>query len=320
MVGRAICKSLVKHGYGNKDFSGEIFAPTREEIDYSNNNHLSNWFAKYKPNIVIVAAAKVGGIYANNKEPTQFLLENLKIQNNLIELSWKFGVKRLLFLGSSCIYPRLANQPIKEESLLTGPLEETNQWYALAKIAGIKLCEALSSQYNFDAICLMPTNLYGPFDNYNLNSSHVLPAFIKRFHEAVSNSSQSVECWGSGTPLREFLHVDDLAEACIFALEYWDISSTNSPLDENGKPLIWLNVGSNSEISIKELANLIAKLVGYKGEILWDSNKPDGTPRKKLDNSRINCLGWESSISLEDGIKNAIYDFRKSKENGTTRI
>jgi GDP-L-fucose synthase len=233
-------------------------------------------------------------------------LENLKIQTNLIENSFKNKVKRLLFLGSSCIYPKFAKQPIKEEYLLDGKLESTNEWYALAKIAGIKLCEALREQENFDSICLMPTNLYGPGDNYHPLNSHVLPALIRKFFEAKKNNLPSVTCWGSGKPYREFLHVDDLAKACVFALEKWDPNAKSSPKDINGNPLNFLNVGTGIDLSIKELASIIADKVGYKGFIKWDTSKPDGTPKKLLDISRIKSLGWQPSISLDNGISKTI--------------
>ena len=255
------------------------------------------------PTVVIIAAAKVGGILANSLYPTQFLLDNLKIQNNLIENSWQTGVKRLLFLGSSCIYPKFAHQPINEESLLTGQLEETNQWYGIAKIAGIKLCDALRKQYNFDAISLMPTNLYGPGDNYHPQNSHVMASFIRKFYEASINSSPTVKCWGTGSPLREFLHVDDLGDAVVFALENWDPSSKNAPKDENNNKLTTLNVGTGKDISIKELALKISNLLNYKGKIIWDKSKPDGTPKKLLNIQKIQSLGWDPKISLSEGIK-----------------
>ena len=234
--------------------------------------------------------------------PTEFLLENLKIQTNIIETSWKTGVKRLLFLGSSCIYPKFANQPIDEESLLSGELESTNQWYAIAKISGIKLCEALRRQYDFDAISLMPTNLYGPGDNYHPQNSHVMASLINKFHYACKESLPNVTCWGTGKPYREFLHVDDLGDAVLFCLEHWDPNSKNAPSDKYGNKLSLLNVGSGVEITIKDLAKKISKLLNYNGNILWDDSKPDGTPRKKLNSLKINQLGWHSKISLDEGI------------------
>ena len=233
MAGKAICRALVNKGYGKAN-GGKIMKPTRKELDFLDTKAVTKWFEINKPTTVIIAAAKVGGILANSLYPTQFLLDNLKIQNNLIENSWQIGVKRLLFLGSSCIYPKFACQPIKEESLLTGQLEETNQWYAISKISGIKLCEALRKQYNFDAISLMPTNLYGPGDNYHHQNSHVMASFIRKFYEASEKSLPSVTCWGTGMPLREFLHVDDLGDAAVFVLENWYPSSNNAPKDIHG--------------------------------------------------------------------------------------
>ena len=300
MAGQAIKKNLIKSGYKN------LLTPKRKELDLFKLEDVKTWFLKNKPEIVIIAAAKVGGILANSSQPTQFLLDNLKIQNNIIETAWKSKVKRLLFLGSSCIYPKFALQPIKEEELLKASLEKTNQWYAVAKIAGIKLCEALREQYNFDAISLMPTNLYGPGDNYHPNDSHVMASLIRKFYIASKNSLPEVNCWGTGSAYREFLHADDLGSAVVFALEKWDPSSINAPLDEEGKPLNMLNVGTGIDISIKDLVNLIASTVNYKGNIKWDSNKPDGTPKKLLNIERLSKLGWEPKISLEKGIKNTI--------------
>ena len=310
MAGSAICRSLLKNGYG-KTNGGQILIPTRKELNLLDFNAVKKWFAINNPSVVIIAAAKVGGILANSTYPTQFLLDNLKIQNNLIENSWKTGVKRLLFLGSSCIYPRSAEQPIKEESLLSGQLEHTNHCYAIAKIAGIKFCEALRKQYNFDAISLMPTNLYGPGDNYHPQNSHVMASFIRRFCEASINSLPSVTCWGTGKPLREFLHVDDLGDAVVYALENWDPSSKNAPKDSYDNNLTILNVGTGKEIEIKELANKISNLINYRGKIIWDTNKPDGTPRKLLNIKKIKELGWEPRISLNEGIKATIECYQK---------
>ena len=309
MAGSAICKALYKKGYGRTN-GGEILKPTRKELDLLDINEVKKWFEINKPTVVIIAAAKVGGILANSKFPTEFLLDNIKIQNNLIENSWKAGVKRLLFLGSSCIYPKFAHQPIKEEELLTGQLEETNQWYGIAKISGIKLCEALRKQYNFDAISLMPTNLYGPGDNYHPQNSHVMASLIRKFYEASINSSASVTCWGTGNPLREFLHVDDLGNAVVFLLEQWDPSSINAPKDSKNNKLTILNVGTGKDISIKELAYKISNLVNYKGKIIWDQSKPDGTPKKLLNIQRIQSLGWRPKKSLTEGIKDAIESFK----------
>ena len=312
MVGNAIKKILTKNGYGNPSLGGIIFAPTRKQLDLLNYDALEDWYKLNKPTVVIIAAAKVGGIVANSEKPYDFIFENLKIETNIIELSRKFDVKKLLFLGSSCIYPRLSKQPIKEEYLLDGPLEPTNQWYALSKISGIKLCESLYIQYGLNAISLMPCNLFGPGDNYDLRNSHVVPALIRKFESAKINNKREVICWGTGEPLREFLYVDDLAEACIFALKNWDITSKDAPIDSSLNKLAWLNVGSGKEISIKDLAAKISHLIGYEGKIIWDREKPDGTPRKLLDTSRIRSLGWEPKISLDKGIKLAIEDFKKN--------
>ena len=298
MVGSSIKRAFLK----NKKNNPTILSPTRKECDLSNYNSVDNWLKKNKPNIVIIAAAKVGGIFANKTHPTEFILENLKIQTNLIELSYKYKVDKLLFLGSSCIYPKFAKQPIKEEYLLDGSLEETNQWYATAKIAGLKLCEAFNRQYDFDAISLMPTNMYGPNDNYKYNESHVMAAFLKRFKHAAFYNLDSVDCWGTGVPLREFLHVDDLASAVVFCLEYWDPESESAPKDKNGEKINYLNVGFGKDISIKDLAELIADLAGYKGKINWDKTKPDGTPKKLLNIDKIKELGWYPKIDLKEGI------------------
>ena len=304
MAGSAICRALKRNGYYN------LLLPKRKDLNLLNYGDVKEWFSKFQPDIVIIAAAKVGGIYANTKFPADFILENLKIQNNIIEISWVENVKKLLFLGSSCIYPKYATQPIKEEELLQGSLESTNQWYAIAKISGIKLCEALRRQYGFNAISLMPTNLYGPGDNYDSNNSHVLASFIKRFCEAKYFSKKRVTCWGSGAPLREFLHVDDLGDATVFALENWDLENTSSPKDIDGNILPFLNVGTGCDISIYDLAILIADFVGFEGDILWDSSKPDGTPRKLLDVSRLKDMGWTYKIKFEDGLKSTIRQFR----------
>ena len=314
MVGKSIVSSLKKSGYGMKENGGIILTPPREELDLLDFNKVDNWFSNNKPTVVILAAAKVGGINANNIKPAEFILENLKIQNNVIELAWKHGVKRFLFLGSSCIYPKFAKQPIEENSLLKEELEPTNQWYAVAKIAGIKLCQALRKQYKFDAISVMPPNLYGPGDNYDPESSHVMAALIRKFFIASKESLKSVTCWGTGAPYREFLHVDDLANAIIFVLENWNPDSHNSPRDKNGKPLLILNVGTGKDLSIKELALKIANHLDYKGKILWDINKPDGTPKKLLNVEKIKTLGWVPEISLDDGILRTI-ELIKNKNN-----
>ena len=320
MVGSSIKRALFKKNYGNENNKGSILSPSRDELDLTNFIKVEEWFAKFKPTIVIIAAAKVGGIYANSKYPYEFILENLKIQTNLIEISYKYKIKRLLFLGSSCIYPKFAKQPIKEEYLLTGNLEKSNEFYAIAKIAGLKLCESLKIQYGFDAISLMPTNLYGPGDNYHSSNSHVLPALIRKFHKAKREDLKKVICWGTGNPLREFLFVDDLAEACIFILENWDSAINISQNNENQYLSNLINVGSEYEISIKELANLISKKLDYDGLIEWDSSKPDGTPRKKLDTTRINKLGWKAETNLEVGITKTIKKYFEDLEIRRLRI
>ncbi len=313
MVGSAICRLLIRNGYSNS--RNNLLTTSRINVDFTNNYQVEKWFKNNKPEIVIIAAAKVGGIMANISLPVNFLLENLKIQNNLIEASWKFGVKRLIFLGSSCIYPKFSKQPIKENYLLKSDLETSNQWYAIAKIAGLKLCEAFKKQYNFDTISLMPTNLYGPKDNYDLNEGHVMAALIRKFHEAKINNEKKVICLGSGKPLREFLYVDDFAEACFHLLKHWHPNKNNSPLDESGDPLNWINVGCDFEISIKDLANKISKIMNFDGEIVWDSDKPDGTPRKKLDTSFINKLGWEAKTNIDKGIEKTIDNYEIQLKN-----
>lgn len=303
MVGSAIKRAYLNIGFDKECLSNNLLTPTHSELDLTNYQMVDEWFQKNKPTIVIIAAAKVGGIYANENQPYDFILENLKIQTNLIELSWKNNIKTLLFLGSSCIYPKFAPQPIKEEYLMTDQLEKTNEFYALAKIAGIKLCQALRLQHKFNSICLMPTNLYGPGDNYHSLNSHVIPGLIKKFHYAKENNLNSINCWGSGSPLREFLYVDDLAEACLYIIEKWNYSTNQFPVDVNGEEIFWLNVGSEHEISIKDLAYKISNSIGYEGKILWDKNMPDGTPRKKLDTSKVNNLGWSAKTNLDLGIK-----------------
>ena len=309
MAGSAICRALQRSGYNN------LLTASRDELDLLDAQAVQRWFFVNKPTVVVLAAAKVGGIQANDTYPADFLLENLKIQTNVIETAWRFGVKRLLFLGSSCIYPKFAEQPIKEEALLTGSLEPTNEWYAIAKIAGIKLCDSLRKQYGFDAISLMPTNLYGPGDNYHPVNSHVLPALIRRFHEATESGSEMVTCWGTGSPMREFLHVDDLGEACVFALEQWSALSDNAPKDQLDNPYGFMNVGTGLDITIGELSRLVANACSFKGVIIWDTSKPDGTPKKQLDVSIIKSLGWNAKIKLEDGIIATVNDFKKSLAN-----
>ena len=310
LAGNAIFKSLIKAGYGDPHNSGQIFTPTRKELNYLYHQKVEDWMEINRPDIVIIAAGKVGGIHANMNYPSEFLLENLKIELNLIETAWKFGVRRLLFLGSSCIYPKDSICPIKEELLMQGKLEPTNEFYALAKIAGIKLCESLRRQYKFDAITLMPTNLYGPEDNYEENTSHVLAALIKRFVQAKKKNKKEVICWGSGNPRREFLHSHDLGEACVFALENWDPQKTSSPKDNAGNLLNMLNVGTGKEITIKELSEKIAEIIDYQGDIIWDKSKPDGVNRKVLDVSRIKSLGWEPKIKLSKGLRSVINNYQ----------
>ena len=310
MVGRAIVRALKKYGYGEKENKGILLTPSREELNLLYIKDVEKWFQKNKPTVVILAAAKVGGIFANNSQPADFILENLKIQTNVIEMAWKYNVKRFLFLGSSCIYPKFASQPISEESLLTGILEPTNQSYAIAKIAGIKLCESLRKQHKFDAISLMPTNLYGPGDNYHPQNSHVMAALIRKFCLAAYESHHKVACWGTGSPFREFMHVDDLGEAVIFVLRNWDPDSENAPKDKEGNPLFLLNVGTGKDLSIKKLATTIAELTNFKGNIIWDKTKPDGTPKKLLNIENIRKIGWEPKIDLIEGITKTIKDFQ----------
>jgi GDP-L-fucose synthase len=283
-VGSAIVRRLQASGCRN------LLLRTRAELDLRQQTDVQRFFASEKPELVFLAAAKVGGIMANATQPAEFLYENLAIQNNVIHSAWKHGTRKLVFLGSSCIYPKFAPQPIREDSLLTGPLEPTNEAYAIAKIAGLKLCAAYRSQYGFPAISLMPTNLYGPEDNFDLEKSHVLPALIRRFHEARIHGVPEVTLWGTGAPRREFLHVDDLAAAACYLMENYD----------GAEPL---NVGTGEDMTIAELAALVARVVGYHGRIAYDSSKPDGTPRKLLDVSRIHALGWQARISLEEGIE-----------------
>ena len=313
MVGSAIKRLLVKNGYKN------LLLTTRADLDLTDNQAVTNWFKKNKPKIVILAAAKVGGIATNNKYPGDFILENLKIQTNIIENAWKNKTKRLLFLGSSCIYPKFANQPLKEEYLLNGSLEKTNESYAIAKIAGIKLCSALKDQYGFDSISLMPTNLYGPGDNYNPFNSHVLPALIHKFHKAKINDDEEVICWGSGEPKREFLYVEDLADASIFFLENLSFKN-NSTINKNFQSEPIINIGTGKDISIKDLVDLIATELNYKGKIKWDLSKPDGTPRKLLDVSKASKLGWNAKTSLKKGIKLTINYYKKELSEKTIRF
>lgn len=284
MVGSAIMRKLQKEGFAN------LLVRSSAEMDLRNQEQVADFFAIEKPEYVFLAAAKVGGIVANNTYRADFLYENLMIQNNVIHESYKNSVKKLLFLGSSCIYPKMAPQPLKEEYLLTGLLEPTNEPYAVAKIAGIKMCDAYRSQYGCNFISVMPTNLYGPNDNYDLNNSHVLPAMIRKFHEAKINGDKKVELWGSGKPLREFLHADDLADACFYLMQHYNEAGL-------------VNIGVGEDISISDLAQLIKSIVGFEGDIVWNTEKPDGTPRKLMDVSKLKSYGWEAAIRLEEGIR-----------------
>lgn len=293
MVGSAILRKLQKDGFTN------MVTRTSKELDLTNQPAVKEFFAEEKPEYVFLAAAKVGGIHANNTFRADFIYSNLMIQNNVIHSAYENNVKKLLFLGSSCIYPKLAPQPLKEEYLLTGLLEQTNEPYAIAKIAGIKMCDAYRAQYGCNFISAMPTNLFGPNDNYDLNNSHVLPALLRKFHEAKSNKAPFVEIWGSGTPKREFLHTDDVSEACLFLMQNYNEAGL-------------INIGMGEDISIKDLALLIKKIVGYEGELKFDSTKPDGTPRKLMDVSKINALGWKYTIGLQEGIK-TVYEEVKNK-------
>ena len=290
MVGSAITRYLSANGYQNLLFK------TSSELDLRNQQAVDDFFEAKKPDYVFLAAAKVGGIMANNTFRADFLYENLQIQNNVIHASYQHQVKKLMFLGSSCIYPKLAPQPLKEEYLLTGLLEETNEPYAIAKITGIKMCESYRRQYGCNFISAMPTNLYGPNDNYDLNNSHVLPAMIRKFHEAKTEHKPFVELWGTGSPLREFLHADDLAEACVFLMNTYNEEQ-------------FVNIGVGEDLSIKHLAELIKKTVGYEGELQWNADKPDGTPRKLMDVSKLHSLGWKHRYNLEEGIKITYQDF-----------
>lgn len=292
MVGSAICRKLQQEGYS------QIITRTSKELDLTDQKAVNDFFDKEKPQFVFLAAAKVGGIHANNIYRADFLYRNLMIESNVIHAAHMYGVEKLLFLGSSCIYPKLAPQPLQEDSLLTGTLEYTNEPYAIAKIAGIKMCEAYRDQYGCNFISAMPTNLYGPNDNYDLQNSHVLPALIRKFHEAKINQSPSVEVWGTGSPLREFLHVDDLAEACYFLMQHY-----------NDKQFV--NVGCGEDLSIKSLAEMIQSIVGFQGELIWNTEKPDGTPRKLMDVSKIKGMGWSPKINLEQGIANVYREYQQ---------
>jgi GDP-L-fucose synthase len=290
LAGSAIWRELQRQGFTN------LLGRRSSELDLAQTEAVDRFFETERPEYVFLAAAKVGGIKANNDFPGDFLFRNLAIQNNVIDAARRFGARKLLFLGSSCIYPKLAPQPLKEEYLLTGPLEPTNEWYAIAKISGIKLCQAYRRQHGCDFISAMPTNLYGPGDNYDPLGSHVLPALIRRFHEAKVATAPSVTCWGTGTPLREFLHSDDLGRALVFLMRNYSEEQ-------------FINVGSGTDLPIRELAETVARVIGYQGEIHWDSTKPDGTPRKLMDSSRLRALGWRPEVPFEEGIAGSYQDF-----------
>ncbi len=296
LVGSAIVRNLEKDGYNN------LLLRTSKELNLTNQADVNQFFETEKPDYVFLAAAKVGGIHANDTYPADFIRDNLQIQTNIIDAAYRNKTKKLLFLGSSCIYPKLAPQPMKEEHLLTGELEPTNEWYAIAKIAGIKMCQAYKKQYGFNAISLMPTNLYGPGDNFNLENSHVLPALIRKFHDAKINKLPEVEVWGTGTPRREFLHVEDMADATVFLMNNYD-----------GEQFV--NVGVGEDVSIKELAEIVKQVVGFAGELKFDSSKPDGTPRKLLDVTKLNEAGWQAKINLLGGIKSTYQWFLNNEDN-----
>ena len=293
MVGSAVWRALEKRGYTN------LVGVSSKKLNLRNQQAVLDFYKEEKPSVVIDAAAKVGGILANKDYPYNFLMQNMQIQNNLIDGALNSGIEKFIFLGSSCIYPKFAPQPLKEEYLLTDPLEPTNEWYAIAKISGVKACQAIQNQYGKDFVSLMPTNLYGYFDNFDLQSSHVLPAMLRKFHEAKINGNTPVKLWGSGTPMREFLFVDDMAEAVVFALE-------------NKLPEYLYNIGSGKDISIKQLAETIQNVVGHKGDIIWDNSKPDGTPRKLLDVSKMKALGWHYSTNLKEGVEKTYQWFQEN--------
>lgn len=298
LVGSALKRKLESKGYTN------IVFLTHKELDLTNQQAVNEFYEQEKPEYTFLAAAKVGGILANSTYAAEFIYENLMIESNIIHASYKYGVKKLLFLGSSCIYPKFAPQPLKEEHLLTGPLEETNEAYAIAKIAGIRLCKHYNQQYGTNFISVMPTNLYGPNDNFDLETSHVMPALIRKFHEAKVNNDPEVAVWGTGKPLREFMHVDDMADACVYLMENYDYSEIGE----------FVNIGTGEDISIKGLVELIKEIVGFEGKTRYDTTKPDGTPRKLMDVSRLSGLGWEAKISLKDGIRRT-YEWYQSQIN-----
>jgi GDP-L-fucose synthase len=294
LVGSAVVRRLRAGGYR------ELLLAGHDELDLTRQDAVERWFAAHRPEVVILAAARVGGIQANNTRPAEFIRENLVMQSNVIDAAWRNGARKLTFLGSSCIYPKLAPQPMAEDCLLTGALEPTNEWYAVAKIAGIKMCQAYRRQYGFDAISLMPTNLYGPGDNFDLENSHVLPALLRKFHEAKRDGRPTVTVWGTGQPRREFLHVDDLADAVVFLTERYSDDRL-------------VNVGVGEDVSIAELAALVARTVGYAGRLEFDASKPDGTPRKLLDVSRLHALGWRARIGLEEGLRGTYAWYRDNE-------
>ena len=296
LVGSAIVRSLNRQGYEN------VIGRTHKELDLTDQAAVRDFFEKERPDVVVLAAAKVGGINANNTTPAEFAYENMQIQCNVIKCCHDYQVKKLLFLGSTCIYPRMAPQPIPESALLTGPLEETNEAYAIAKIAGLEMCKFFKRQYGDDFISCMPTNLYGPYDNYELQGSHVMPAMIRKFHEAKVNGAPTVELWGTGQPLREFLYVDDMADACVYLLEHY-----------SGEQHV--NIGTGKELTIAELAQIVKKTVGYQGEIIWNAEMPDGTPRKLTDVSKLHSLGWHHKVELEEGVALAYEWFVQNEQN-----
>ncbi len=296
LVGSAIVRSLEAKGYQN------VIGRTHKELDLLSQQAVRDFFEAERPDVVVLAAAKVGGINANNTAPADFVYDNLQIQCNVIKCCHDYNVKKLLFLGSTCIYPKMAPQPIPEDALLTGPLEETNEAYAIAKISGLEMCRFFKKQYGDDFISCMPTNLYGPYDNYDLSGSHVMPAMIRKFHDAKQNQDPSVELWGTGTPLREFLYVDDMADACVFLLEHY-----------SGEQHV--NIGTGKEVTIKELAEIVKHVVGYTGEIVWNNDMPDGTPRKLTDVTKLHNLGWTHQVELEEGVQLAYDWFKENVQN-----
>lgn len=296
MVGSALMRRLMREG-------ADLIRVARDALDLRRQAETEAWVAENRPEFIFVAAARVGGIFANSTYPAQFLYDNLMIEANIVEAARRAGVQKVMLLGASCIYPRMAPQPIPEDALLTGPLEETNQWYAIAKIAGVKLAQAYRREYGMNLIAVMPTSLYGPSDNYNLQNGHVIPSLLRRFHEAKSDGTERIVIWGTGTPRREFLHVDDLAHACVFLMRNWDKEEL-------------INIGSGQEVSIAELARLIAEVVGWTGQIVFDTEKPDGSPRKLVETSRLTALGWKPSFGLREGLTDTYADFKRRWQEG----